>query len=126
MSTRSTIAVELADGTVSSVYCHWDGYLEGVGQTLVDYYSDRDLAVQLVHGGSISSLGINIHETDYYPDCESWVERWRNMDDYVQNMREYAQEYNYLLDSTGQWTVTQGDRLHMRANVAESLARLAV
>ena len=29
MATRSRIAIELSDGTVKSVYCHWDGYPDG-------------------------------------------------------------------------------------------------
>jgi hypothetical protein len=35
MSTRSRIAVEVEDGKVLSVYCHSDGYLDGVGKALM-------------------------------------------------------------------------------------------
>ena len=27
MATRSTIALEFADGSVGQVYCHWDGQI---------------------------------------------------------------------------------------------------
>lgn len=35
MSTRSSIAVELPSGAVRAVYCHFDGYIDGVGKALV-------------------------------------------------------------------------------------------
>ena len=35
MGTRSTIALEFADGTVGQVYCHWDGYLSKIGRAHV-------------------------------------------------------------------------------------------
>jgi hypothetical protein len=34
MSTRSRIAIENQNGSVTSVYCHFDGYISGVGKTL--------------------------------------------------------------------------------------------
>jgi hypothetical protein len=44
-----------------AVYCHWDGYLEGVGATLVAHY-DSVKANKLVSMGDISSLGPEIGE----------------------------------------------------------------
>jgi hypothetical protein len=34
MATCSTTALEFADLTVHSVYCHWDGYISHVGSVL--------------------------------------------------------------------------------------------
>ena len=31
MATRSTISIQKNDGTIRSVYCHWDGYCEHNG-----------------------------------------------------------------------------------------------
>ena len=42
MATRSRIALQLEDGSIVSVYNHWDGYPAGVGFTLVANYI-RDL-----------------------------------------------------------------------------------
>lgn len=39
-----------------SVYCHWDGYLEGVGAELKEHYNTYEKALNLVLGGSISSI----------------------------------------------------------------------
>ncbi len=38
MATRSRIGVMLDDGSVKQVYCHFDGYVEGVGLTLIENY----------------------------------------------------------------------------------------
>jgi len=57
MATRSTIALEFADGTVQQVYCHWDGYLANNGKLLRDYYSNPFILRDLIDQGDISSLG---------------------------------------------------------------------
>ena len=56
MATRSRIGIENEDGTVSSIYCHWDGYLSGVGKKLVENYTNRDKVKDLIELGAISSL----------------------------------------------------------------------
>ena len=56
MATRSTIALEYADGTVEQVYCHWDGYLEHNGKILQEYYSNPFILRDLIDLGDISSL----------------------------------------------------------------------
>ena len=62
MGTRSTIALEFADGTVQQVYCHWDGYLEHNGAILRDHYSDPFVLRDLIDMGDMSSLGKVIGE----------------------------------------------------------------
>lgn len=60
MGTRSDIIVEGTDGKFRRIYCHWDGYLEGVGQTLFDHYTTQTKCEKLVALGSLSSLGEEI------------------------------------------------------------------
>lgn len=60
MGTRSTIALEFADGTVQQVYCHWDGYLSHNGRILQEYYSDPFKLRELIDLGDLSSLRPNI------------------------------------------------------------------
>jgi len=60
MGTRSTIALEFADGTVQQVYCHWDGYLDHNGRILQEHYSDPFKLRDLIDMGDLSSLGPNI------------------------------------------------------------------
>ena len=56
MGTRSTIALEYADGTVEQVYCHWVGYLAHNGQILQEYYSNPFILRDLIDLGDLSSL----------------------------------------------------------------------
>ena len=56
MGTRSTIALEFADGTVEQVYCHWDGYLAHNGKILQEYYSNPFILRDLIDLGDLSSL----------------------------------------------------------------------
>lgn len=60
MSTRSRIAVRNADGTITSIYCHYDGYPDGVGKTLVEHYTDPDKIAALIALGDLSVLGKDI------------------------------------------------------------------
>jgi hypothetical protein len=57
MSTRSAIIRATDGGSYEGIYCHFDGYEEGVGQTLLDHYSDPDKVKRLIALGSISQLG---------------------------------------------------------------------
>jgi hypothetical protein len=60
MGTRSTIALEFADGTVQMVYCHWDGYIEHNGAILEKHYKDPFVLQKLIDLGDMSSLGERI------------------------------------------------------------------
>lgn len=62
MGTRSRIGLEYSDGTIKSIYCHWDGYPSHNGKILLEDYTDREKVVQLLELGDLSSLGINIGE----------------------------------------------------------------
>ena len=59
MGTRSTIAVKHGN-RIKAVYCHWDGYVEGVGATLLEHYQASPKANNLIALGNISSLGEDI------------------------------------------------------------------
>jgi hypothetical protein len=56
MSTRSRIGIQNADGTIRSIYCHFDGYFDGVGGTLLDSYTDPAKVEALIALGDLSSL----------------------------------------------------------------------
>ena len=56
MATRSTIALEFADGTIGQVYAHWDGYLSHNGKILQEYYDNPFILRDLIDLGDISSL----------------------------------------------------------------------
>ena len=48
MSTRCYIAKQVAPGKYRTIYCHSDGYPEGVGQTLLSYYGYPEKIDQLL------------------------------------------------------------------------------
>ena len=56
ISTRSRIGILKKDGSIESIYCHFDGYLEGVGEKLYNYYSNYDDIKDLIKLGDIESL----------------------------------------------------------------------
>jgi hypothetical protein len=60
MGTRSRIGVMHGDN-VKSIYCHYDGYIEGVGKTLLKHY-DSARANHLVALGDLSTIGNVIGE----------------------------------------------------------------
>lgn len=62
MATRSTIAIENADGTVHQIYCHWDGYLSHNGKILFKNYQDRAKVEELIALGDLSVLDEEIGE----------------------------------------------------------------
>ena len=55
MATRARIGIELKNGSVLSVYHHWDGYPEWLGRILTTHYNARSLAAELIDGGDMSS-----------------------------------------------------------------------
>jgi hypothetical protein len=119
MSTRSTIAVEYQDGSVDQVYCHFDGYLEGVGKTLLEHYTNPIKVMSLMNLGDISILGKEIgqkHSFDDYMDgvvCTfyrrdrgdsgCYAMKFGSLDDYEAH-RAY-EEFDYLMTKDGVWNV---------------------
>ena len=120
MATRSTVAIENNDGTVSQVYCHWDGYLEGVGKTLLEHYNTREAVEKLLASGSISSLGEYVSddeksfdkkhddEDDYtvyytYRGEDPVIEEFESLSDYEEN-HQY-EEFEYIFTQDNVWSV---------------------
>lgn len=62
MSTRSRIGIMEIDGSITSIYCHNDGYPEYNGRVLFQHYKTEEKIRELVSLGDISSLGENIGE----------------------------------------------------------------
>lgn len=57
MSTRSRIGILNPDATITSVYCHNDGYVEGVGTALTTHYTNEAKIRELIALGDLSSVG---------------------------------------------------------------------
>lgn len=59
MGTRSRIAIQNADGTLESIYCHWDGYPSNNGAILQEHYQDEAKVRELIALGDLSILAPN-------------------------------------------------------------------
>ena len=121
MGTRSTIALEYADGTVEQIYCHWDGYLDWNGKMLAEHYADPFKVRQLMDLGDMSTLQPSIgtqHAFEKAPEgectfykrdrnesgCEA--KKFKDFADYKAN-HQY-EEYEYILrnvDGKAVWFV---------------------
>ena len=60
MSTRSFIGKQGVDGSIRAIYCHGDGYPEGVGSTLFEFYQDEAKIDALLDLGDLSALGAEL------------------------------------------------------------------
>ena len=123
MATRSTIAVQLADGSIRQVYCHWDGYLEHNGQILFKYYNSQELAELVTSGGAIGVLEARFTPTGDHsfgaPEDAVTVlyarDRGEDLNqgvyvDYDAYMSQgQREEFNYLFID-GHWEVNGGSR----------------
>jgi len=125
MSTNSNIGIVNKDGSVESIYCHWDGYIEHNGLILMLYYQDEQKIRDLINLGDISSLHRNVnipegisHNFESINDgiCVAY-HRDRGEDKHIalnDNVSDFLkkrwQEYNYLYDvSEKKWKVTFGE-----------------
>jgi hypothetical protein len=59
MSTRGRIGVQLTDGSILSIYCHYDNYPSFNGVKLQEHFNSYELAAELIDGGDISCLWTN-------------------------------------------------------------------
>jgi hypothetical protein len=119
MATRSTIALEYADGTVDQVYCHWDGYLDHNGKILQQHWRDPYKVQKMMELGDLSSLSMEIGEQQDFDDRshEDWCKfygrdrgeegvtarRFGSFEDYVANHQ--FEEFEYILRTDGEWWV---------------------
>jgi hypothetical protein len=63
MSTHSRIGMEQEDGSVKSIYCHFDGYPSHNGKILNESFKDHDKVKSLIDLGDISILGAEVVPT---------------------------------------------------------------
>ena len=105
MATRSTIALEYADGTVGQIYCHWDGYLSNNGKILQEYYTNPFRVRELLDNGDMSTLSETVDGCEFYKergeDCPQRM--FKDYADYRKNGQ--FEEYNYILRRDGRWYV---------------------
>jgi len=152
MATRSTIALEFADGTVQQVYCHWDGYLAHNGKMLLEHYSNPFILRDLIDLGGLSSLRATIgtkHAFSQFDlpkeEVEAFIKRTENMCTFYARDRseklvvhkfvdfqDYLahhsyEEYEYILRRDGNWYVKQDNEFELlETALAKELAEETV
>lgn len=57
MGTRCEIGIVKDDGSIESIFCHYDGYISGVGATLLEFYNTKEKVVALMKCGHLCGLG---------------------------------------------------------------------
>ena len=125
MSTNSRIGIQDEDGTIRSIYCHWDGYPSANGKTLYEEYQDREKVMALIELGDLSCLyGALVPEEGvvhsfwspadgvcvaYHRDRQ---DDYRNprLDESIEEFKERGfSSYGYVYTSGNQWILYTED-----------------
>ena len=141
MSTRSNIAIKRKNGTVDSIYCHWDGYLSYNGKILLEHYQDVNKINKLIELGDISSLNKEVEPTKEhtYDNPQEGVtiaykrdrgednadkRVWNSLTEYFRNVDTLWIEYIYVYDEekqAGFYTTTNDE--HSLSKLTENNVR---
>ena len=132
MSTRSAIGFIEYDNSITGIYCHFDGYYEGVGQTLLEHYNDVEKVEDLLDLGDLSALGSEIghkhpfsrfdtnmsdtlYDAQFGEMCLSYgrdreeegteAKQLANMQEFTDHFKSAGCEYFYLYDGV-RWYAT--------------------
>lgn len=115
MGTAANIIHKDADGNFQIVYCHYDGYILGVGKTLLENYSSEAQVKKLFKqcdGRYISCLGNTIANTEFMKDDSSPTIQ-DHLDDFWMKY-SLRQDYNYVFED-GVWKIFR--RRHHKAHL---------
>lgn len=120
MGTRARIGIVEPDGSVTSIYTHWDGYPDHHGPILLNHYATEERVRALLTLGDLSVLDENLgekHDFDIRPKgvCtaysrdrgEAGVDARRSAS--VDDLKEIAEEYTYLFRPGTGWQVSGHD-----------------
>jgi len=114
MATRSRIGKKLEDGTIKSIYCHFDGYPEHNGEILKEHYKTEAKIDALLELGDLSFLAQDIGmQHDFSDPSPGWCVAYgrdrgetntkaqisTTLSDMFWDLQE---EYNYVWDN-GKW-----------------------
>jgi len=76
VATRSLIGKQNQDGSITNIYCHYDGYPEHNGAILKKYYSTPVGVDQLIALGNLSILAEEIGEKQDFYNIKSQRDNW--------------------------------------------------
>lgn len=127
MATRSAIGIRLNNGKIKAVYCHYDGYPEGVGKTLLEHYDGKTNATKLISLGDISVLDksmtkpaghtfnkpVNGYSVFYGRDRGEKNTKAKIYDSVKDVFNKLGSEYVYVLENN-QWMYASEDNQKLR------------
>lgn len=131
MVTRSRIGMVKDDGTVESIYCHWDGYPSHNGKILKEHYADKSKVEKLLQLGDISKLGEYLEKSpNNDPKLGVVVAYARDRDEDLNPPRmnksidafvhSNVEEYGYLFNE-GKWFVVYGYGDHKMEELTDDI-----
>lgn len=116
MSTPANIGILHSNGKIESVYCHFDGYLDGVGEILNNCYNNTELVQELIHRGDFRALMEQPYKIEFYNDG--------NGPD-IYSVEEFATStgaYNYVwIPSIREWFVACVDSRYKYVPLEDAL-----
>lgn len=97
MSTRALIAYKNENGTYDVNAINFDGYIEGVGRTLQNFWDDAEKAKDICHAKEIRSLGEDNEETEFYNGYLGVLKKRKNLtfDQLCNEAGNYSYTYVY-------------------------------
>lgn len=142
MGTRSFIGKRETNGMIRAIYCHADGFIQGVGASLVEHYATAKRVDALLTLGDLSELGADIGTRQDWAaprarrsdgtalSCVAYsrdrgdafmLRRYTTVEAFLDAAHSVDADYVYLFDA-GEWYVVNG--LGERRQVAEALLDL--
>ena len=118
MSTNASISLMNKDGSLDTIYNHWDGYLFGLGYMLTHYYTKVKKVRDLIALGNVSSVDVDLIPTEATHsfdnpqkgvtiaygrdrgDSNQEAKRFDTLEDFCKSCM--VQEYNYIFKD-GDW-----------------------
>lgn len=112
MATRSLIGKANENGSITSIYCHFDGYPSHNGFILKNYYDTEEKVDQLLELGNLSALFETTENCIAYGrdrgDTGQEAEVIRNLETYLKSGENYI-EYFYVYQQ-GEWVCYNSDK----------------
>jgi hypothetical protein len=106
-----------ADGSVSAIYCHWDGYVSHVGKILDKSYDSDIKVAELLAMGDLSALGEDLDCAKL--DGTNSARSYGSVKAYREDLGSYSDEFRYLFDGAAWFFVS--DRTPAWDDVREEL-----
>jgi len=130
MSTRSVIAFRDLNGTISSIYCHSDGYPSHNGKILQENYTTGKQVQELLKLGNLSILGEVLGQQvefnnarnhrgqciAYGRDRAETEQEANGYVDFAEMQESISQEYTYVFDAfTNMWFIAEDNSVKLQS-----------